>query len=82
MLVLHARWGGIARERGVAVLAIGGGIVTAWSWFGVNAMGVGFHSYGFRSGMAFWLAVFVGSQLTIMLAGSLLRDKKGVGRAQ
>lgn len=49
--------------------------MTAWSWFGVNGMGVGFHSYGFHSGVAFWLTLFVASQLAVMLAGSLLRDK-------
>ena len=78
-LVLHARWGGMAGRRGFAVLAIFGNVVTAWSWFGVNAMGVGLHSYGFRSGMVFWLTVFVASQLAIMLAGSLLAEKKESG---
>ena len=74
-LVLHARWGGMIQRRGLAVLAIFGNVVTAWSWFGVNAMGVGLHSYGFRSGMVFWLTVFVGSQLAIMAAGSLLSSE-------
>ncbi len=69
-LVLHARWGGMIAHRGLAVLAVFGNVVTAWSWFGVNAMGVGLHAYGFRSGMVFWLTVFVASQLAIMLAGT------------
>lgn len=43
---LHARWGGMIRERGLAALAILGGVVTMWSWKGVNAMGVGLHAYG------------------------------------
>ncbi|MCH8839210.1 MAG: cytochrome c biogenesis protein CcsA [Planctomycetes bacterium] len=77
-LVLHSRWGGMIGHRGLAVLAIFGNVVTAWSWFGVNAMGVGLHAYGFRSGMAFWLTVFVGSQLAIMLAGSLLKKGSGI----
>jgi ABC-type transport system involved in cytochrome c biogenesis permease subunit len=46
-LILHARWGGIIKRRGVAVLAVFGNIVTAWSWFGTNMLGVGLHSYGF-----------------------------------
>ena len=74
-LVLHARWGGMIGHRGLAVLAVFGNVVTAWSWFGVNAMGVGLHSYGFRSGMVFWLTLFVGSQLAIMLVGSVLGEK-------
>ena len=30
-LVLHARWGGMVKDRGFAMLAIGGNIVVAWS---------------------------------------------------
>jgi len=30
-IILHARWGGIIRARGIAALAIAGNIVTAWS---------------------------------------------------
>jgi ABC-type transport system involved in cytochrome c biogenesis permease subunit len=65
-LVLHARWGGMIAHRGLTILAIFGNIVTAWSWFGVNLMGVGLHSYGFTDGRAKWLALFVVSQLAIM----------------
>ncbi|MCR6656813.1 MAG: hypothetical protein NVV63_13605 [Opitutus sp.] len=28
-------------------LAIFGNIITSWSWFGTNMLGVGLHSYGF-----------------------------------
>jgi cytochrome c-type biogenesis protein CcsB len=47
-LWLHARWGGILRDRGLAVLAIAGNIVTMWSWFGTNQLRIGLHSYGFN----------------------------------
>ncbi|HSI11596.1 MAG TPA: cytochrome c biogenesis protein CcsA [Chthoniobacter sp.] len=47
-VVLHARWGGIVRERGLMVMAIFGNVVTAWSWFGTNMLGIGLHSYGFQ----------------------------------
>ena len=50
-LVLHARWGGMVKERGLAMLAVVGNIVTSWSWFGVNELGVGLHSYGFTEGV-------------------------------
>ena len=70
-LILHARWGGMARHRGVAVLAIFGNIVTSWSWFGVNMLGRGLHSYGFMESAAFWLLAFVGSQLALCALGSL-----------
>src|SRR5262249_18741253 len=48
-LILHARWGGMVKERGMAVLAIAGNMVTAWSWFGTNQLGVGLHAYGFNN---------------------------------
>jgi ABC-type transport system involved in cytochrome c biogenesis permease subunit len=56
-LILHARWGGLIKERGMAVLAIGGMIVTTWSWFGTNQLGVGLHAYGFNNSLAFGCTV-------------------------
>jgi ABC-type transport system involved in cytochrome c biogenesis permease subunit len=70
-LILHALWGKMVHERGLAVLAVAGNIVTAWSWFGVNELGVGLHSYGFTEGVLLTLGLFVTSQLAIMIAGSL-----------
>ncbi|HEV7867198.1 MAG TPA: cytochrome c biogenesis protein CcsA [Chthoniobacteraceae bacterium] len=65
-LILHARWGGLVKERGLMNLAIFGNVVTAWSWFGVNMLGIGLHSYGFMDAAFWWLAGFVASQLLIM----------------
>ena len=65
-LVLHARWGGLVRDRGLAMLAVWGNAVVAWSNYGVNELGVGLHSYGFTEGVAMWLAIFVVSQLAII----------------
>jgi ABC-type transport system involved in cytochrome c biogenesis permease subunit len=65
-IFLHARWGGIARERGLMALALGGNIVTAWSWFGVNMLGIGLHAYGFMSAAFNWLLIFVASQLVLV----------------
>jgi ABC-type transport system involved in cytochrome c biogenesis permease subunit len=70
-LVLHARWGGLVKARGLMSLAIFGNIVTAWSWFGVNMLGVGLHSYGFMDSAMWWLIAFVGTQLAVMLIGAL-----------
>jgi ABC-type transport system involved in cytochrome c biogenesis permease subunit len=65
-IILHARWGGYARERGIMAMAIFGNVMTSLSWFGVNMLGVGLHSYGFMD-KAFWaLAAFIGSQLAII----------------
>jgi len=70
-VILHARWGGFARDRGVMNMAIVGNIITAWSWFGVNMLGVGLHSYGFMDSGFKWLVLFVGSQLLVIALGLL-----------
>lgn len=70
-IILHARWGGLVRDRGIMILAVAGNIVTAWSWFGTNMLGVGLHSYGFMDSAVMWLMVFVVSQLAVMAIGFL-----------
>ena len=70
-LVLHARWDGMAKGKGLAILAVAGNITTCWSWFGVNELGVGLHSYGFTEGVLLYLACFVVSQLVIIALGLL-----------
>jgi ABC-type transport system involved in cytochrome c biogenesis permease subunit len=66
-IILHARMGGFVRERGMMAMAIVGNIVTSLSWFGVNMLGIGLHSYGFMD-KAFWsLAVFIGVQAALVL---------------
>jgi len=70
-LILHARWGGMVRERGLVTMAIFGNIVTSWSWFGVNMLNIGLHSYGFMDSAFRWLMVFVASQVALMGLGML-----------
>jgi len=71
-LILHARWGGLVKARGLMCLAVFGNIVTSWSWFGVNMLGIGLHSYGFMDKAFVWLLIFVGSQVSLVLLGSLV----------
>ena len=71
-LILHLRWGGIIRERGLINCAIVGNIVTSWSWFGVNLLGIGLHSYGFMDEAFTALLLFVSSQLILIGAGLTL----------
>ena len=70
-LILHLRWGGIVRERGLVNCAIFGNVVTAWSWFGVNMLGIGLHSNGFTEAAFKWLVLFVVSQLGFIALGLL-----------
>ncbi len=73
-LILHARWGGMVKVRGMAVLALFGSMVTVWSWFGTNQLGIGLHAYGFDDRLAkgcrwFWL-----SHLALMGVGLIPRQ--------
>ncbi len=70
-LILHARWGGMIGGRGLAVLAVLGNITTGWSWFGVNELGIGLHSYGFTEGVLLYLGLFVLSQIVVAIIGLL-----------
>ena len=69
--ILHARWSKIVSATGVMQLAIVGNVITAWSWFGVNLLGVGLHSYGFTEKGFFWLFIFLCSQAGFILLGVL-----------
>jgi ABC-type transport system involved in cytochrome c biogenesis permease subunit len=68
-ILLHARWGGLVRERGFEILAVLGNIVVSWSWFGVNQLGVGLHSYGFTNGVTIALVGYALSQVAIAGCG-------------
>ena len=70
-ITLHARWGGFIRQRGLMVMAIFGNIVTSFSWFGVNMLGVGLHSYGFMQKAFPWLLAFMISQLALITIASI-----------
>lgn len=70
-IALHARWGGLVKERGLAVLAVAGNIFVSWSWWGVNALGAGLHSYGFKQGTIRNLGLFILFNLVIIGIGLL-----------
>jgi ABC-type transport system involved in cytochrome c biogenesis permease subunit len=70
-IILHARWAGRIRERGLMAMAVFGNIVTSFSWFGVNMLGVGLHSYGFMDRAFFWLMLFDVSQAALIVVAVL-----------
>jgi ABC-type transport system involved in cytochrome c biogenesis permease subunit len=73
-LILHARWGGLVKQRGMAVLALVGNIVTIFSWFGVNQLGIGLHAYGFTSGTATCCWIAVGVHAALIIVGLIPRQ--------
>jgi ABC-type transport system involved in cytochrome c biogenesis permease subunit len=74
-VILHARWGGMVKQRGLMGLAVFGNIVTSWSWFGTNMLGVGLHSYGFMDAAFYWLIAFVASQVLIIVLATVPQEK-------
>ncbi len=70
-LALHARWAGMVKVRGMAVLAVFGNLITAWSYFGTNQLGAGLHSYGFSKELSDGLRHFWLTQAPFILFGLL-----------
>lgn len=58
LVIVHARLGGYIKHYGVAVLSVLGGSIVAFSWWHVNQLGVGMHSYGFTDGIMDTLNVY------------------------
>ncbi|MEK9657048.1 MAG: cytochrome c biogenesis protein CcsA [bacterium] len=73
-IILHSRLAGLIKHKGFFALCALGNIVTAFSWFGVNMLGVGLHSYGFMKGGFVWLLGFSFVQFYIACLG-MLPDK-------
>jgi ABC-type transport system involved in cytochrome c biogenesis permease subunit len=69
LLIVHARLGGFIGAYGINLAAVVGGMVVAFSWWGVNLLGVGLHSYGFTNSAFTGLVVFYGIQTMVLLAG-------------
>lgn len=69
--ILHARIGGIAGPVALMMMAVFGNVVTTFSWFGVNMLGIGLHSYGFMDKAFFWLMLFSLTQFAIIALGFL-----------
>lgn len=76
-IILHARIGKLINPLGVAMGCIFGLIVVMWAWFGVNLLGAGLHSYGFTSGIANTLTIYVIAEFTFMSVTSILLAKRG-----
>ena len=70
--MLHARRGGYVKELGLCVAAAFGGTIIAFSWWGVNLLGVGLHSYGFTSGVHGALWTYYGLQWGVAALGGVI----------
>jgi ABC-type transport system involved in cytochrome c biogenesis permease subunit len=65
-IILHARVANLIGTRGLAMGAVLGMVVVMWAWFGVNLLSVGLHSYGFTSGAATSLAIYIACEIIFL----------------
>jgi ABC-type transport system involved in cytochrome c biogenesis permease subunit len=75
-ILFHGRLAKMIKEIGFAIGSVIGVIAVALAWFGVNLLGVGLHSYGFTSGIAKALFIFIVFELLFIVV-TLLFLKSG-----
>ncbi|MFC2155574.1 cytochrome c biogenesis protein CcsA [Acidobacteriota bacterium] len=68
-ILFHAKLAGWIKEAGMTFGSVIGVIAVSLAWFGVNLLGVGLHSYGFTSGIARSLFIFIVCELLFITAG-------------
>ena len=70
LIILHARMGGYLKEWGIHIASVLGAIVVAFSWWGVNLLGTGLHSYGFTEGIGGAVRMFYIFEFVVALGGT------------
>lgn len=77
-VLFHSRLCGIIKQDGLAIGSIIGSIVVMLSWFGVNLLGVGLHSYGFTSGIASYLLTYIICEIIFIITYAIIRRIRSV----
>lgn len=79
LIILHARLGGYLKEWGLHIMSVLGAVVVAFSWWGVNLLETGLHSYGFTQGLGKTVAMFYVFEFLVAGGGLFLAilDKTG-----
>ncbi|MEM8952526.1 MAG: cytochrome c biogenesis protein CcsA [Verrucomicrobiota bacterium] len=72
LMILHARMGGYIRDLGINIWAVILGVIVSFSWWGVNQLGVGLHSYGFTDGVWGVLQIFWSIEAAVVALGLVL----------
>jgi ABC-type transport system involved in cytochrome c biogenesis permease subunit len=71
LVSLHARIGGYVKQHGFAMMSVFGTAVVAFSWWHVNNLGIGLHSYGFTQGILDKLMIFYFFEGAVLLTGGI-----------
>ena len=84
LVILHGRMGGLWRTWGMCMLAVLGNAVVAFSWWHVNALGIGLHSYGFDAGLFTGTMIFYGTQALVLGMGGAawLQERRGLAATE
>ena len=69
--ILHARMGGFIKGHGIAMAGVMTTPIVAFSWWGVNTLGVGLHQYGYIDGVRTNLYIFYWFEFSVLLAGGV-----------
>jgi ABC-type transport system involved in cytochrome c biogenesis permease subunit len=75
LAMLHARMGGYIRDLGMHITSIFLGMLVTFSWWGVNNLGVGLHSYGFVEGVWINLFIFWGIEVVFMILAVIVAKR-------
>jgi cytochrome c-type biogenesis protein CcsB len=78
LAVLHARFAGWVKHRGLAALATSCFALVIVAWYGVNfVLGAGLHSYGFGGGGKWFMGSLIGAE-SLYVAAALWRSHKPI----
>lgn len=75
-IVFHARMAGLIHETGIAICSVIACMVVMTSWFGINLLGVGLHSYGFTQGLATGLYIYYALEIVFIIFSLVILKKK------
>lgn len=84
LVVLHARLAGFLREWGIHIAAVFGANIVAFSWWHVNSLSTGLHSYGFIDGLGvIWgfYGLMTGVCLLGIIASLVTKSKKSAKKS-
>ena len=73
LAILHGRLGGFLREWGIHFAAIFMAAIVTFSWWGVNLLETGLHSYGFSEGGHLYTWMLYGLVGVLLLFGFIAR---------
>jgi hypothetical protein len=66
---------GLIKETGIAIASVFACVIVMTSWFGINLLGVGLHSYGFTQGIAMWLYGFYAFELIFIAVAIVMLSR-------